>query len=179
MPLNFRSDVFSAAQSGLRKAKLVFEEIRQKVSDEHISVDRFTVNPVSEAICAFEDALSDDLNTPRALASFHSLIKFGRQVLDDSKMESQVLAEVFFALCQMDSVLGLFYDVPKEFLPTDCATDGVNSSVTKAEELAQRRFTLKKEKNFAAADLLRKEIESLGFIVRDFAEGFELVAAKL
>jgi len=41
-------------------------------------------------------------------------------------------------------------------------------------QLAEQRLLAKKEKNFALADKLRAEITSLGYIVIDTKDGFEI-----
>ena len=45
-------------------------------------------------------------------------------------------------------------------------------------ELAERRRSARAERDFAAADRLREEIEAAGWEVRDAADGFQLVPKR-
>lgn len=98
-------------------------------------------------LTAFTAALEDDFNTPAALAELHELARAG--ALD--------------ALREGLRVFGL---------------ESLGASVSAPEEvvrLAEQRQTARGARDFAESDRLRDEIAARGWVVRDAAEGFELV----
>jgi cysteinyl-tRNA synthetase len=104
----------------------------------------------------FFDALARDFNTPEALAIVNEWIREATSGMFDVKGDSD--------LREMLGVLGL----ESVLAPTAEATDEVR-------DLAERREHARGERDFAAADRLRKEIAALGWEVRDGANGFELL----
>lgn len=44
-------------------------------------------------------------------------------------------------------------------------------------ELADQRLQAKKDKDFARADELRKEVQALGFAINDTKDGYEITKA--
>ncbi len=132
----------------------------------------YEMKEVIETLCSFEDALADDLNTPEALASLHSLIKIARISLDN-KANIRLLQDIAFALLRMDTFFGFFYDVPAQFLPINTSYD--KDCELKAAALAEKRLKCKRDRNFMMADALRKEIENLGFIINDRTDGYTLM----
>lgn len=57
----------------------------------------------------FEAAMSDDLNTPRAMAAFFKIIKMAEKAEEGKK---DLLLSLKQAMLTMDKVLGLFYEIP-------------------------------------------------------------------
>ena len=111
--------------------------------------------PDGGEICApcdkkFQAAIRDDLNTAEALAVVWKLISRDDVSLADKKA----------TLLSWDTILGLgLADVrPVEIPPP-------------VQELAEERARAREASDFARADKLRAEIESLGFEIRDSETG--------
>jgi cysteinyl-tRNA synthetase len=100
---------------------------------------------------AFFDALADDFNTPEALAA---LAAWTREVQP---------GEGTSHLAEMLAVLGL-----ENLLEADEAPAEVVA-------LAEARQAARAAKDFAESDRLRDEIAAAGWVVRDGADGWELV----
>ena len=100
------------------------------------------------------DALSDDLNTPRALAALWNAIK-DRNISAEEKL---YLADY------ADRVLGLRIssgpDVSDHTVPDEI------------RNLAEKREELRRQKDYAAADDARKSIEEKGYEISDGPEGY-------
>jgi|CXWL01.1.fsa_nt_gi cysteinyl-tRNA synthetase len=108
----------------------------------------------AEYMARFKDALADDLNAPSALAVVWDALK------------SDLAGGVKKAFLQeAESVLAL-----------DLFTAEAAAAVP-AEVLALvgQRMQAKAKKDFAAADLLRKQIEDLGYLVKDGKDGAQAV----
>jgi cysteinyl-tRNA synthetase len=103
---------------------------------------------------AFRDALCDDLNAPAALAVVWDALK--SDLPDGSKKAFLQEAESVLAL-------GLFDAAPEAAVPAEVAA------------LLARRAAARASKDFAASDSLRKEIEALGWLVKDGKDGAKAV----
>jgi cysteinyl-tRNA synthetase len=104
----------------------------------------------------FFDALARDFNTPEALAVLNEWIREAtgprRQPAGDAHLR------------EMLGVLGL-----------ETLLEAVEQAPAQVRELAERRERARAERDFAAADSLRREIAALGWEVRDGDAGFELL----
>jgi len=97
----------------------------------------------------FDNFIFNDLNTPRAVALVHDLV---RSDLADAVKKATLLA--------FDHVLGLGI---ADWLPDEIPEE--------IWSLALARETARKEKNWAEADLIRDKITSAGYVVEDTADG--------
>jgi cysteinyl-tRNA synthetase len=105
---------------------------------------------------AFYDALADDFNTPRALAALYEWITEANKL--DGVGSDDLLG--------MLTVLGLETLLAREEGPP-----------AEAVELAEARASARERRDWGEADRLRDELRSMGWEVRDGAEGPELVPA--
>lgn len=104
-------------------------------------------------ISLFKDSLSNDLSTAGALATLWELLK-------DSNIKDADKRETILAF---DQILGLsLFKRTKKEIPTSI------------KHLAEKRMQAKKDRDFELADKLRSEIEYLGFIIRDTADGYTI-----
>ena len=98
----------------------------------------------------FERFINDDLNTPKALALSWELLK-DNEVIPEHKRAT---------LSYFDNVFGLgLENIKKEEIPG------------KVKKLSEKREKARANRDFAEADSLRNEIESLGFTVLDGEKG--------
>lgn len=111
---------------------------------------------VKHAVEAFRDAMDDDLNTPVALAAVFGLIK-------DVNIHGAGGKEVYEAMLDMDRVLGLKL--------ADHVSDKAADIPSEILALLEERQTARKSRDFAAADRIRDEIISAGYLIEDTPEG--------
>ncbi len=104
----------------------------------------------------FRTALNDDLNTPQALAVVLEMI--GEAYRRDDK-------RVWQTLRKFDAVMGL--DLESKLALAQAASD----FPPEVSQLIEERARARKERNFALADELRKQIEARGCEVKDSREG--------
>ena len=101
----------------------------------------------------FLNAIDDDLNTPKAIALIWQIIK------DDNSpnfIKKQLILE-------FDKVLGLGLNKIKPVK--------IQEIPIKIKKMAEEREILRRNKQFIPADLLRKKIEELGYIIEDTSSG--------
>jgi cysteinyl-tRNA synthetase len=108
----------------------------------------------------FDGALAEDLNINEALGQLFQLIRETNKALDAKVLGPVQAHEVEAAWKAVDAVLGLGE-----------ATVSVPAEV---QVLLDRRAAVRKAKDFTQSDSLRKEIEALGWRVKDTAKGQEL-----
>jgi cysteinyl-tRNA synthetase len=123
--------------------------------------------PIPELLSKFETEMGDNLNTPVALAVLWEV--YSSEYPDDRKA-----ATVY----KMDEILGLDLKKSGECLKSLETLLSKSANREKAVELAEKRKILRNERKFVAADEIRNRILELGYIVKDTADGFELVSTK-
>jgi cysteinyl-tRNA synthetase len=100
-------------------------------------------------------ALSDDLNTPAALAAVYGLASSARTNENDRRKLKAALN---------------FLSVYKDERDADFMV-GHSVDAAKVEDLIAKRNAARKAKNFAEADSLRAELTSLGVAIEDGPKG--------
>jgi len=151
-PLNFTWDGLLAAQTALRG-------LREFIGTVYIGTTvktnkKYAKGAASRYIKEFAGALSDDLNTPRALAVAWGMIKDVHiPLLDRQRL-----------LLQFDAVLGLGLMAHK-----------AKPIPAKIRLLVSQRNTARSTAQFIQADVLRKKIQGLGYGVDDSPHGTYLM----
>lgn len=116
-------------------------------------------------LAGFTAALENDLSTPQALSCLQIAIK------DDELKPEETLA----LIRRMDSVLGLkCEDEAKKIKGNAVSLTSGNADDPEADEinaLIAKRNEAKKNKDFAAADKIREELNARGIIVTDTPQG--------
>jgi cysteinyl-tRNA synthetase len=140
---NFTFNSLSAA----RTARLNIVQKLQKLKSFTNTNQGIIVNDNEKL---FKEALCDDFNTPKALAVMHNLLDTDINAADIIK--TVLLFDSVFAL-NLSEMLN--FEVPPGVI-----------------KLAKKRQDMRKGNNFKEADLIREEIESMGFIVEDNKDEF-------
>lgn len=133
----------------LEASKSALDNLKSKVSD-------LAINKIGKIDNGFKEkfvlAISDDFNTPQALAIIWEILK-------SDLSESDKLATIL----DFDKVLGLgLKSVKKEKTPKEVI------------KLADLRLKARADKNWQESDKLRDQIKELGYIIEDTADGYKL-----
>ncbi len=134
-PINFSKKTMDKALTAYQRLKNIISEIKDKGVNKKYLKD-------------FEEAMNDDLNTPRALQVLWKLL---RDVKAKGKLGT---------IKKMDEVLGL------NLLKKDKLKIPPNIS-----KLLKQRNTARKKKDWKKADELRKKINKLGYAIDDTTKG--------
>jgi cysteinyl-tRNA synthetase len=141
-PLNFTWDVLDNANQQLKKLY-------------RFASHQTTVGTVSEPHKSqFIEALSDDLNTAKALAVVWEIFN-SSEIVDGDKWAT---------LLYFDQVLGLKLDAVPKFTVDP-----------QAQTLIEKRDEARTNKDFTTSDKLRAELEALGYEVLDTPSGTKLM----
>lgn len=150
-PLNYSDQHLDDAKSALTR---LYTALRGA------DVGDATVDWQHPQAARFKAAMDDDFNTPEALAVLFDLANEVNRTKD---------ADSLRLLKGLANVLGLLQRNPDEFLQ-----GGVQSNMSEeldVEGLIQARLTAKKNKNFAEADVIRKQLADAGIVLEDTPQG--------
>jgi len=155
--LNFTFDGLKGAETAVSRLtqfrRLVAEAKTEAGSDERISA------LVEKSLKDFEKALDDDLNTSRALAAIHDLVREINTALSQNGLKEDDQKAVLKAIKVFDSVLGIFGEEKEEILDAEI------------EKLIEERREARHNRDFAKSDEIRNLLAKKGIILEDTKEG--------
>ncbi|MCL2518631.1 MAG: cysteine--tRNA ligase [Oscillospiraceae bacterium] len=137
--LNFTFEGMNSSKTALKNLRAAVQK-HKGASDEFNDLEKFRND--------FNEAVSDDLNIPKALGIIWTLAK------NDAKNN-----EIYDFILKCDEVFGLNLDKEEAVVEIDF------------QELIDARTLAKKNKNFAEADRIRNEIVAMGYQLLDTFEG--------
>jgi cysteinyl-tRNA synthetase len=108
---------------------------------------------------AFDAALTDDLNTPEALAAVHGLVAEANALLAAGEMTRDGAALVRAQLEEMDGVFAVLLPAGEDRLSPE------------AQALFDQREESRRQRDFARADELRRRLEEKGIVLEDTPKG--------
>jgi cysteinyl-tRNA synthetase len=145
-PLNFTWEALEASSRALTKLRVVFSGLQTTKEEERTNLSEEKMAKISEYRAKFQNAISDDLNTPQALAVVWEVSKSNIPSPDKRDL-----------LLLFDEVLGLKLNVsiaPKTLTP-------------EVKLLLKKREELRLEKRYEEADKIRNQLEEMGYTVSD------------
>ena len=126
--------------------------------------------PVGSWRAEFEEAMDDDLGTPAAVAAIHDLVREGNKMLavgasEDLRAAAGSVRAMLGVLGvdPMDQLWAARSSAREQRLST--AVDALVSS------LLERRARARAEKDFAAADAIRDQLNEAGIVIEDTPHG--------
>ncbi|OZA53264.1 MAG: cysteine--tRNA ligase [Methylophilales bacterium 39-45-7] len=146
-PLNYSDQHLDDAKSALTRLYTALRGANAEVA---------TIDWQQPQAARFKLAMDDDFNTPEAIAVLFDLANEANKTKDASTTN---------LLKSLSGVLGLLQRNPDEFL------QGEVSQALDVEALIQARLAAKKNKNFAEADVIRKQLSDAGIILEDTPQG--------
>ena len=150
--LNFTWEALDSSQSALTRLKEGYQKHKNGTDD----IDK---NIVLEYKNKFQEAINDDMNMPMAMSVVWDVVK--------NPNKSKKLADV---LLDFDKVLGLKIEEPvfkkQEELPEEI------------KGLIEERRKARLNKDWATSDLIRDELQTKGYMVKDSKEGMTVEKIK-
>jgi cysteinyl-tRNA synthetase len=152
------------SDASVQEAAVAFRRIEGFLSRTfatEVNVDS-SLRPVT-----FDAAMNDDLGVPQALAVLHEEVRSGNQAQADGRQEAAQRHGA--AVLAMLDVLGLNPWAPTwETKGDDRQTQVIDSLIS---VVLDQRTQARQRKDYAAADRLRDELDTIGIRIEDTAEG--------
>ncbi|MFU2136466.1 cysteine--tRNA ligase [Gallibacterium anatis] len=117
-----------------------------------------------EFVTQFKEAMDDDFNTPNAISVLFEMAREINKLKGEDKTKANQLAA---RLRELGDILGLLQQDPESFL--QAGTD--DDEVAKIEALIKQRNEARAAKNWAAADEARNQLNAMGIVLEDGANG--------
>ncbi len=154
-PLEFSLESLDAAATGYKN---LVRKIADLMNDNSGKIDQDLYQQWHDKILA---PVSDNLKTAESLVVFQDLLK-NKDVNSDTKLALVKFVDDLLGLQLMEHAQKL-HDLESETAPIEI------------QEMAQKRLSAKKSRDFATADALRNQIDAAGWTVMDTVDGFKLV----
>ncbi|MBI4599539.1 cysteine--tRNA ligase [Candidatus Uhrbacteria bacterium] len=156
--LQFTFDALDAAVSGYESLRCAVEEYKRRAGRVKKKSSARMAVLLEKTRKKFIAALNDDLGTPAAIASLFELIRSVNKNQQSLTPGDYAPLHSFFLYA--DCALGLGLDTKR--------MQDIPQAIT---ALALKREQARKEKQWAAADAFREEIEEAGYAVQDTQSG--------
>ncbi|NNE99474.1 MAG: cysteine--tRNA ligase, partial [Pyrinomonadaceae bacterium] len=114
---------------------------------------------VKRSLQEFETSLDEDLNTSRALAAIHNLVREVNTVLTEKRLKEDDQSAILDAIETFNSVLGVFGEEQSEILDEEI------------EKLIEERQKARNDRDFKRSDEIRDELAEKGIILEDTNAG--------
>lgn len=163
LPINFTREIIEQAKNSLDRlnnSKFRMDELLETTSGSLKDEEKVYLNDLKTFEEDFRKAMDDDLNTPDALTVLFDISKFANIKL--SKDSSKELVEKTLDLfLKLENALGLENRKKK--------SEDIDEALI--ESKIEERKQAKKAKDFAKADQIRDELDSMGIILKDTRDG--------
>ncbi|RJP58629.1 MAG: cysteine--tRNA ligase [Ignavibacteriales bacterium] len=164
-PLNFSNDLLDSAKKGLERLNNLVDLVNEKVSagksGEQIEFD------FDRFYFGFENSMDDDFNTPQAVAVIFDFVKsINSMVSKNENIDVQFFIDVkTFLEKTAQNVLGIVNFGETKKIQSDSKENEL------IDLLIKIRTEAKQNKNFALADLIRDQLNEIGFQLVDTKSG--------
>ena len=157
-PLNFSRELMEAAKNGLDRIQNAMKRLRDESGKGIDGAESQQERAAREAfIYRFDEAMDDDFNTADAISVIFEMVKYAN-TLKPEETTNEGWAALRQNLLQLADVLGI-REPEDEILAADI------------EALIEERQAARREKNYARADEIRKELADRGILLEDTKEG--------
>ena len=188
--VNFSDRALSEAKSAVDNLYDLFLRLEESTPTSSGEQSPILEQLLGEFEKQFDQAMDDDLNTPKALAEFQRLRgELNKQL--PRGLSDWAKRKAIESIKKFGAPLGLFAVLPKhwEFSPFTIKFSDANSATSGVEELTtavgkkdgpsdewieqqnQRRREARERKDFAEADKIRQDLASKGIILEDRPDG--------
>src|SRR5271170_1490390 len=168
--LNFTFDGLQQASSSVERLRNFADRLAQGKFPAGVSKEM--VKRIAQAAGEFDEGLSDDLNTARALAAAFDLVRDMNIAMDKAAVYQGDAAGAQEFLRDFDRVFAVLEDNDAAKL-RELGYGGADTSGDDAEieKLVAERQAARGRRDFAASDRIRKELAERGIILEDSKDG--------
>jgi cysteinyl-tRNA synthetase len=167
-PVDYSADGMQAATAGWERLYTPVRMARGMMGSAPDSDEGSSILPrLEQARTSFIEVMDDDFNTPKAIAVLQELTRDVNTLLNSGKTIGKAALE---------AIDQTYRDLGGQVLGIIPETDSSDSGNGQREAgliqlLIQMRADARKAKNFQEGDRIRKELENLGVVLEDRADG--------
>jgi cysteinyl-tRNA synthetase len=173
-PLEFSTRNLDEAAGQLERFRNCFWKVADIIGEteavQPAAGDAGLTDAIAKAEKTFEEEMQDDINTAGALAAAFGLVRTINEYCEAAslagKSNAELLGEARDLLAGQLRILGV------EIAESEYAELELEQTL---QELVERREQARRDKDYAAADAARAEIEAAGYELRDTPQGPKLV----
>lgn len=155
--LNFTFDSLAASKEALQRLFDFVDNVTASTMETAVPIPAIT-HAVEEVQAGFEEAMDDDLNISGALGKVFDFVKEVNREMTKQKLSYEDGRNVLDTMDRFDTVLGVM-------------TRETKSIDERIEKLIEERENARREKNWGRSDEIREELQSIGIILEDTADG--------
>jgi cysteinyl-tRNA synthetase len=169
--LNFTFDGLQSATSSIERLRNFADRLKTgKFPPGH---QKGMAERIAQSANEFDEGLSDDLNTARALAAIFDLLREVNIAIDKGEFRQGDVPAIQKVLTSFDAIFAVLEDNDAEKLRVlgyggPEASAGDNAEI---EKLIEERNSAKKRRDFATSDRIRKELTDRGILLEDMKDG--------
>jgi cysteinyl-tRNA synthetase len=168
--LNFTFDGLQQAASAVERLRNFSDRLAQGKFPEGQQPEM--AKRIAQAAQEFDEGLSDDLTTARALAAAYDLVREANIAMDKGEFRQSDVAAAREFLATFDRVFAVLEDNDAEKLrELGYGADAGALSDEEVEKKVAERQDARKRKDFAASDRIRKELADRGILLEDSRDG--------
>ncbi|QEC68098.1 cysteine--tRNA ligase [Panacibacter ginsenosidivorans] len=165
--LDFSNDALKAAEKGLKRLWEAYDNLKNLSTDNTAdSADKELETKVQKLTSEFDEFMDDDFNTAKVLANIFELVPVINGIKDKHISAVALSGNIITQLQKKLKVyLEDIFGLRNEAATDDSKLDGV------LQVLITMRKEAKNRKDYVTSDKIRKELESLGVMLKDEKDG--------
>jgi len=157
-PIDFTEEKMEDARRALERILILLDKIENKLSVVSSQLSEKKYEEIENIKNKFIQAMDDDFNTPQGLAAIFELVNITNKNIDDLNFIYNAKA----AIKELLETLGISLRMENRL---------AEISDKEVSEKISERNKARKNKDFALADQIRKELEEKGIILEDTKQG--------
>ncbi|HPC94694.1 MAG TPA: cysteine--tRNA ligase [Sedimentisphaerales bacterium] len=167
-PLDFSDAALYAANSGYQRIAETVKDLRKRLkAAPEGPMDKDIASQLEALKTRFKEAMNDDLNTSVALSVLFDLVRVTNTLAAAGTATRQTLGAVDDLFTRLGGdVLGV---VKSEYAETAGGNDEAVGKLVAI--LIEQRAAARKNKDFATADAIRKQLDEAGIVLEDTPQG--------
>lgn len=162
-PIDFTEEKIEEAKKALERIEILLRKTQRIIRETGVNLSLETIDFVERHKNRFLQAMDDDFNAPVALSCLFDLVNDTNKFIDSGKQDHKYVTIIYQAEAVIlelgNTIFGILVDLFEEPLSIE------------EKKLLEEREKVRKEKNFALSDKIRKELEERGIILEDTKEG--------
>ncbi|MCM8795563.1 MAG: cysteine--tRNA ligase [Candidatus Omnitrophica bacterium] len=156
-PLDYREEKIEETKEALERILILMEKIDRKLSSTRYQVSDKKISEIEEIKAEFIQAMDDDFNTPKAVASIFELVNLANKNI-------QNLDFIYNTKALIKELLDIFAISLKAEASFEISDEEIKAKIA-------ARQKARHNKDYTLADRIRQELERKGIILEDTKDG--------